>query len=84
MRGFKFDPYGPYQHPFLNNRRFSRGHKGPITSGYLRGEHQTNDFAVRLSQCSRNSLRVDIHGRSSVRMSQEFLLHLEIDPQGMK
>jgi hypothetical protein len=50
----------------------------------LRREHKTNDFTVRLSQRSRNSLRVDIHGRPNIRMSQEFLLHLEIDTERVK
>ena len=29
-------------------------------------------------------MRVDIHSRSNIRMSQEFLLHLEIDAERMK
>lgn len=44
--------------------------------------HETNDFAVRLSQCSRNSLRVDIHRRANIRMPQELLLHLVIRLRG--
>src|SRR5579859_2715081 len=63
---------------------FSRGHRGPLTSRDLRWQHQTDHFAVRLSQCSRNGLRVDVHRRSNIRMSQQFLLHLEIDSKRMK
>jgi hypothetical protein len=50
----------------------------------LRREYQANGFAIRFSQRARNGLRVDIHGRSNICMSQEFLLHLEIDAERMK
>jgi hypothetical protein len=29
-------------------------------------------------------MRVDIHGRSNIRMPQKFLLHLEIDAERVK
>jgi hypothetical protein len=64
--------------------RFSRGHEGPLTLGHLRRQNQSNDFAVRLSQGRWDRVRVDVHGRSNIRMSQEFLLHLEIDAERVK
>jgi hypothetical protein len=47
---------------------------------YLRNDH-THDFAIGLSQCCGNGLRIDVHGRANVRVAQEFLLNLEIDSE---
>ena len=50
---------------------------------YLR-QHQTNHFAVCFSQGGGNRVGVDVYSGSNICMSQEFLLHLEIDVERMK
>lgn len=79
-------PTRPYQHllPPTITCRFSRGPEGPLTLGYVRGQYQSNDLAVRFSQGRRNRMRVDIHGRSNICVPQEFLLHVEIHTERVK
>jgi hypothetical protein len=50
----------------------------------LRWNHQTNHFAVCFAKGSRNRLRLDIHRDPNIRMSEQFLLHLQIDSQRVK
>jgi hypothetical protein len=57
--------------PFLTmSCRLARELKGALSSRYLRRQHQTNHFAVCFSQSGGNRMRVDIHRRPNICVSQ--------------
>jgi hypothetical protein len=57
--------------PFLTiSYRFARELKGALSPRYLRRQHQMNHFAVCFSQGGGNRMRVDIHGRPNICVSQ--------------
>jgi hypothetical protein len=57
--------------------------KGTLISRNLRWQNQSNDFAVCFSQSGRNGVRVDIHRRTNIRVSQQLLLNLKIHTERM-
>ena len=49
-----------------------------MTSSCSRWQQKSNQFAVRLSQPFWYSPGIDVHRRADVRMTKQFLLHLDV------
>src|SRR6266705_2366904 len=57
----------------------TREHTGTLSpAGCARRQQKPNQLAVRRSQSFRYSPGIDVHRRADVRMTKQFLLHLDI------